>query len=820
MVRPTRAARAAALTALLVAPAVLAGGGARNVLVVVNERSEESLEIGQHYLRGRDIPESNVCRLDTSTSFSVSKDVYQSEIEQPVLDCIAASPHADRIDYLVLTRGLPIRAHFPDASAPPTKPVSIAELLRVADTSLRGKDQEYGMPYGFQFHPNPYRGRRESHDHSKTFGAYNLRIATMLSSYWSEQAIGLVDLSLASDRNPPHLAADASHYLEETTNPSSPANTRNDGIPAAVSYLQSRGIPAVHVAGSDPDVTGSVVAGHLNAGSYSSISRAEIHSNSYPPGALVCALESFGLVPNNFNPDANPSQTPVTWWIEAGATGGHGTVAEPYNVAFPDAGLFAPYIDGYNLAETYYQGIPYLYWMNLVLGDPLAAPYATPPAVTLISPLPGEVLSGQVRYEATATTPAAAGIRQMEFFVDDELVHVEPDGDGWVRIDTSLHADGAHRLEVVAYEDTLVDTQGRSAVDVVFDNGGLQLSITDPPAGTLVSGVFDVTVDGSPALTEVALSALGATLGTQAGPPPWTVPVDSALLGRGLVALRATATDGGSEVLSASVDLRVVKPPRVHAITPAEGPEAGGTAVTITGWNFEPGAQVFFAGVEALPVTRVDANRLALSTPPGTAGPADLRIDSQGLSATVPGGFTYLAPCPADDDADGVCDDVDNCLDLPNPGQEDADADDCGDDCDPLPDDPAVDCSAPDTDGDGVVDVLDNCPDDPNPAQEDADGNGIGDACEGCAVTASIPDVRVARGAADDVLLTWGALTDPCLASYVVSARSDFADWVAITDRDSDGDAGGDPTFTGAADPGELIWFLVQALGTDGGLGP
>ena len=55
------------------------------------------------------------------------------------LQCIAASPHAARIDYIVLTRGLPIRANFPDSSAPPTKPVSIAELLRVMDTPLRGR---------------------------------------------------------------------------------------------------------------------------------------------------------------------------------------------------------------------------------------------------------------------------------------------------------------------------------------------------------------------------------------------------------------------------------------------------------------------------------------------------------------------------------------------------------------------------------------------------------------------------------------------------------------------------------------------------------
>jgi hypothetical protein len=64
---------------------------------------------------------------------------------------------------------------------------------------------------------------------------------------------------------------------------------------------------------------------------------------------------------------------------------------------------------------------------------------------------------------------------------------------------------------------------------------------------------------------------------------------------------------------------------------------------------------------------------------------------------------------------------VDNCPDVPNPGQEDSDRDKVGNACDD------------DNDGDGIPDRNDNCPYVLNPTQEDTyppGGNGCGDACD------------------------------------------------------------------------------------------
>jgi choice-of-anchor A domain-containing protein len=79
----------------------------------------------------------------------------------------------------------------------------------------------------------------------------------------------------------------------------------------------------------------------------------------------------------------------------------------------------------------------------------------------------------------------------------------------------------------------------------------------------------------------------------------------------------------------------------------------------------------------------------------------------------------------SDSDGDGVLDEDDNCISVPNPDQTDSDGDGYGDACD---DDPG--CT--DGDGDGTCDEDDNCPEVANADQTDTDGDGLGDACDPC----------------------------------------------------------------------------------------
>ena len=99
--------------------------------------------------------------------------------------------------------------------------------------------------------------------------------------------------------------------------------------------------------------------------------------------------------------------------------------------------------------------------------------------------------------------------------------------------------------------------------------------------------------------------------------------------------------------------------------------------------------------------------------------------------------------CDDDSDNDGISDGHDNCPTVKNYDQNDFDNDNIGDACDNCPNDQNTnqkdtsgdgvgDACNNDTDNDSVLDTTDNCLLVKNPAQYDFDGDGVGDACDNC----------------------------------------------------------------------------------------
>ncbi|XP_078288051.1 thrombospondin-3-like [Rhinoraja longicauda] len=99
--------------------------------------------------------------------------------------------------------------------------------------------------------------------------------------------------------------------------------------------------------------------------------------------------------------------------------------------------------------------------------------------------------------------------------------------------------------------------------------------------------------------------------------------------------------------------------------------------------------------------------------------------------------------CDDDADGDGIRNVQDNCRLVPNRDQQNSDTDSFGDACDNCPNVPnnsqrdtdnngEGDACDNDIDGDGIPNGLDNCGAVPNPLQTDRDADGVGDACDSC----------------------------------------------------------------------------------------
>ena len=86
--------------------------------------------------------------------------------------------------------------------------------------------------------------------------------------------------------------------------------------------------------------------------------------------------------------------------------------------------------------------------------------------------------------------------------------------------------------------------------------------------------------------------------------------------------------------------------PVIVSLTPATGPEAGGTAVVLAGSGFIPGSTSVTIGGASATLGTVTATSINLTVPAGI-GTADVVVQCAGRSATSVGGYTYLFVAPA-----------------------------------------------------------------------------------------------------------------------------------------------------------------------------
>jgi len=105
---------------------------------------------------------------------------------------------------------------------------------------------------------------------------------------------------------------------------------------------------------------------------------------------------------------------------------------------------------------------------------------------------------------------------------------------------------------------------------------------------------------------------------------------------------------GHSNMFGMLIVNKITNPaPTVAQLTPASGPTTGGTAVTITGANFQ-NSSVTFGGVAAASVTVTSSTTIVAVTPPASAAGAVPVVVKNGDGQSVSfSGFNYTLPGPS-----------------------------------------------------------------------------------------------------------------------------------------------------------------------------
>ena len=109
-----------------------------------------------------------------------------------------------------------------------------------------------------------------------------------------------------------------------------------------------------------------------------------------------------------------------------------------------------------------------------------------------------------------------------------------------------------------------------------------------------------------------------------------------------------TVTNQSGAVCTLNGGFEYVTPPPVPmctitSVSPADGPDFGGTDVSIFGTGFSASSRVWFGATEIVPIAWRSDTQIDVQAPPGT-GPVDVRVDiGGGTTCTLTGGYRYIS---------------------------------------------------------------------------------------------------------------------------------------------------------------------------------
>ena len=376
-----------------------AGGSGLNVAIVVNQNSTNSVQLGNYYCEQRQVPPQNYLRITNWAGGNVewTNSDFTNILLNPLLSVLAGRQLTNQIDYVVLSMDIPYRV-YQGGTAQTSGSNSTTAALFYGFKADNGSTLPVATSNSYAGSECIFRSFPPATATTNSF------LAVMITSSNLNQAKAIIDHGVASDGTFPQQTVILGKSTDTTR------NIRYAEFDNAIFNTRLRGNYSMLRTNSSSPYGFTNLLGYQNG-----LYQFTILPNAFVPGTITDSLTSFGGKIFEVN-----DHTILLVFLNAGATGSYGTVVEPYAYLqkFPSAEDYFFQARGFSLAECYYQSITNPY-QGLIVGEPLAAPFAQAPVGTWEN-LPQNALLGgttnlSLQFAASDTNHP---VQQVDLFVD------------------------------------------------------------------------------------------------------------------------------------------------------------------------------------------------------------------------------------------------------------------------------------------------------------------------------------------------------------------------------------------------------------------
>ena len=254
-----------------------------DVILIVNDNSEMSKDIANYFIANRVFPPENIINISVPSGETISLAQF-ADLREQVEDNITSRNLTTRINYIITTKGVPLRI-----SGNGDYKASVDSELAL----ILGSNK--GYIGGYRWLTNPYYGK-EGHFNSQTYQMY---LVTRLTAYTFEEVKAIIDKAAES------LNVTGKFILDvDPGRDGSPGyKIGNDWLRGANSILTPRGYEIIH------DETNTFVNNETNVAGYASWGSNDGH----------WFLDR--LTNSNMESDSDSDGIPNSWYAVLGGTG-------------------------------------------------------------------------------------------------------------------------------------------------------------------------------------------------------------------------------------------------------------------------------------------------------------------------------------------------------------------------------------------------------------------------------------------------------------------------------------------------------------------